>query len=88
MVLSVEEVTQLPVVDAVVHAVDTIRTARIEPARLVGEGDLQAAFAEFLKIDVANGDARADTVRTYHVRMQQWVSWFRARGGESPSRVM
>jgi len=28
--------------------------------------DLDAAFADFLRVDVANGDASQDTVRNYH----------------------
>lgn len=34
---------------------------------------LLAAFANFLRIDVANGDASADTIRGYRTQVGQWV---------------
>jgi integrase/recombinase XerC/integrase/recombinase XerD len=77
MVLSGEEV---PVVDAVAGEVDTNQMVIFEPVRPMCEGDLLAAFAQFLKIDLANGDARADTVRTYKVHFQQWVNWCLLQG--------
>lgn len=41
---------------------------------------LLEAFAEFMKIDIANGDARPDTVKTYKAHVAQWVSWCRENG--------
>ena len=38
------------------------------------------AFANFLRIDVANGDASADTVRGYRVQVGQWVQWCQGQG--------
>ena len=37
--------------------------------------DLDAAFADFLCIDVANGDASPDTMRNYRNEVAQWVAW-------------
>jgi site-specific recombinase XerD len=37
--------------------------------------DFHAAFADFLCIDVANGDASPDTVRSYRSEVAMWVAW-------------
>jgi hypothetical protein len=37
--------------------------------------DFHAAFADFLCIDVANGDAPPNTVRTYRSEVARWVAW-------------
>ncbi|NEQ63713.1 MAG: integrase, partial [Moorea sp. SIO4A1] len=37
--------------------------------------NLLEAFADFLDIDVAAGDAAADTVNTYRRQVQQFVNW-------------
>jgi site-specific recombinase XerD len=39
------------------------------------EEQMLAAFANFLRIDVANGDASADTLRTYRAQVGAWVQW-------------
>lgn len=39
------------------------------------EVDLMDTFAEFLRLDVANGDASDDTVRGYKTQVAQWVAW-------------
>lgn len=44
------------------------------------EAHMLAAFANFLKIDVANGDASADTVRGYRTQVGQWIAWCQAQG--------
>jgi site-specific recombinase XerD len=41
---------------------------------------LDAAFADFLRIDVANGDASPDTVRSYRSEVAQWVAWCASQG--------
>jgi integrase/recombinase XerC/integrase/recombinase XerD len=38
------------------------------------------AFAAFLYIDVANGDAREDTIRSYQSNVRAWVNWCQANG--------
>src|ERR1039458_9617521 len=44
--------------------------------RVVGVSPaFDAAFADFLCIDVANGDASPDTVRSYRSEVTMWVSW-------------
>lgn len=48
--------------------------------RTPSEKHLLAAFATFLRIDVANGDASADTVRGYRVQVGQWVQWCQGQG--------
>lgn len=37
--------------------------------------DLLDAFAQFLHLDVANGDASLDTIAGYRSQVQQWVDW-------------
>jgi site-specific recombinase XerD len=49
-------------------------------AQVPSNEQMLQAFAEFLRIDVANGDAAADTVRGYHAQVTAWVRWCRARG--------
>lgn len=45
-------------------------------AALMGNQDQNLIlFAEFLRLDVANGDARPDTIRTYKQQMAQYVEW-------------
>lgn len=41
---------------------------------------LQQAFAQFLALDVANGDAAADTVSTYLRRTAQYLRWCHEHG--------
>ena len=43
------------------------------PARTRSEMD--AAFADFLRVDVANGDASQDTLRGYRNEVALWVAW-------------
>lgn len=43
---------------------------------------LDTAFAAFLRLDVANGDASPDTVRGYRAQVAQWVGWCQSRGVE------
>lgn len=42
--------------------------------------DLLNAFAVFVHLDVANGDASEDTVRGYFSQVQQYVEWCRDAG--------
>jgi site-specific recombinase XerD len=37
--------------------------------------DLDAAFADFLRLDVASGDASDDTLRNYRSEVESWVAW-------------
>jgi len=52
--------------------------------------DLYAAFADFLRIDVASGDASPDTVRSYRARgRRMWVAWCVKQGSmRRPLAVM
>jgi site-specific recombinase XerD len=36
---------------------------------------LDHAFARFLRLDVANGDAARETIRSYRGQVGAWVSW-------------
>jgi len=36
---------------------------------------LDAAFADFLRVDVASGDAAEDTIRNYRNEVAIWVAW-------------
>ena len=44
------------------------------------EPNLMGAFAEFLRLDVANGDASTDTIRGYKTQVGQWVEWCQNNG--------
>jgi site-specific recombinase XerD len=50
-------------------------TGHDQMAVLVEDEAMVAAFANFLYVDVANGDARPDTIRTYKTHVTQWVNW-------------
>jgi integrase/recombinase XerD len=41
--------------------------------------DFHAAFADFLRVDVANGDASPDTLRNYRNEVALWVGWCAAQ---------
>ena len=56
-------------------AIDTL--TRATPA------DLNAAFTEFLRLDVANGDASKDTVCSYRGQVAAWTAWCRDQGIET-----
>jgi len=45
-----------------------------------GEADLLAAFADFLRLDVAQGDASPETIRAYAGQVQAFVTWCQAQG--------
>lgn len=45
----------------------------------IGEAELIEAFADFLHVDIAAGDASADTMRTYLSQLQQYLDWSRQR---------
>jgi len=44
-----------------------------QPSRTRSEMD--AAFADFLRVDVANGDASQDTLRNYRNEVALWTAW-------------
>ncbi|MEM8642391.1 MAG: tyrosine-type recombinase/integrase [Cyanobacteria bacterium P01_G01_bin.54] len=46
-----------------------------DPAAILTTTSLLAAFADFLNIDVAAGDAAADTLETYRRQIQQFLLW-------------
>lgn len=50
----------------------TIPAGIVTPAT---SADLLAAFAEFLRLDVAQGDASPETIRAYHTHVQAFVDW-------------
>lgn len=41
---------------------------------------LMDAFADFLRLDVANGDASMDTIRGYKTQVALWVEWCSVNG--------
>jgi site-specific recombinase XerD len=49
------------------------------PAPAPPDPDLDAAFARFLRLDVANGDASTDTIRGYRSQLAAWVNWCQAQ---------
>ena len=42
--------------------------------------DVIKAAAQWFKLDVANGDAREDTIKTYLSQIRQWFTWCRDQG--------
>ena len=57
--------------------------AVVADARLLEVGpplDMDAAFAEFLEIDVANGDATPDTVKSYRQEIRSFTAWCWGQG--------
>jgi len=48
--------------------------------KLAQREDLLGAFAAFLRLNVAEGDASPETVRTYWSQVNQYVAWCRERG--------
>ena len=48
--------------------------------------NLSEAFARFMLVDVANGDATADTIKAYHREVRMWVNWCHRRDID-PARV-
>ncbi len=42
--------------------------------------DLDVAFADFLRVDVASGDASDDTIRNYGSEVEVWVVWCLQQG--------
>lgn len=60
-------------------------TTRIVPqdsaiGRVPTVDELKAAFAEFLRLDVANGDASPDTVTTYTSNLVTFLDWCKREG--------
>ena len=49
-----------------------------QPSRTRSEMD--AAFADFLRVDVANGDASQDTLRNYRNEVALWTAWCSQQG--------
>ncbi|MBS1875401.1 MAG: tyrosine-type recombinase/integrase [Acidobacteria bacterium] len=37
--------------------------------------ELEAAFTDFIRVEVANGDASEDTVRNYCTQIRSWMGW-------------
>lgn len=44
---------------------------------------LERAFAAFLRLDVANGDAAPDTLRGYRAQAAAWLAWCREQGRDA-----
>ena len=44
-------------------------------SQLVTLSQLKTAFTEFMKIDVADGNASPDTIRTYAHQIRQYLAW-------------
>ena len=41
---------------------------------------MDAAFGDFLRVDLANGDASEDTLRNYRSTVAQWAAWCHEKG--------
>jgi site-specific recombinase XerD len=50
--------------------------------------DFYAAFADFLRIDVASGDASPDTVRSYRSEVAMWVAWCVEQGFDAATATV
>lgn len=51
------------------------------------QSSLMDAFADFLRLDVANGDASLDTIRGYKTQVAQWVQWCQDNGIDPASAI-
>ena len=47
---------------------------------IVTQDELLAAFADFVRLDVAEGDASPATIRAYHAHVKAFVVWCQRRG--------
>ncbi|MCL6443773.1 MAG: site-specific integrase [Alicyclobacillus sp.] len=47
---------------------------------LQSNNSLDEVFEEFLRVDVANGDASRDTIRGYRTQFGKWLDWCRQNG--------
>ena len=47
---------------------------------LIQTTDVIKAAAEWFRLDVANGDAREDTIKTYLSQIRQWFTWCKVQG--------
>jgi len=52
----------------------------VENEAMSAHPDLMGAFADFLRLDVANGDASTDTIRGYKTQVGAWVNWCHESG--------
>jgi integrase/recombinase XerC/integrase/recombinase XerD len=58
------------------------------PTLLPTGGDLLQRAGDWFRLDVANGDARADTISTYLNHIALWADWCRGRGGSPSSATL
>ena len=42
----------------------------------LSKGDILSSFADFLRLNVAQGDASPQTVRAHHARAVQYMAWY------------
>lgn len=49
-------------------------------SKVTDEAELLAAFADFLRLDVAQGDASPETIRAYAGQVQAFVTWCQTQG--------
>jgi integrase/recombinase XerD len=56
------------------------RLPTIRQAQTPAPTDILTTFAEFLRLNVAQGDASPETVRSYHAHVGQFVAWCREQG--------
>jgi len=62
------------------HEMTTATHIQSPLAAPVTIGDLEEAFADFLRLDVAQGDASPETVRSYWGQVQTFLTWCTAEG--------
>ena len=61
-------------------------TSIVPCRRMRGPAEMEAAFADFLRVDVASGDASLDTIHHYLNEVEYWVAWC-AEQGFDPATV-
>jgi site-specific recombinase XerD len=57
----------------------SVQTDEDVSERVPALAELDEVFADFLRLDVANGDASPDTIRGYRAQVGQWLTWCTAR---------
>jgi site-specific recombinase XerD len=60
---------------ALEHAIEGEVVEEGDGSLLPGPRDIYEAFALFLQVDVAHGDASEDTLKAYHREIKFWVEW-------------
>jgi site-specific recombinase XerD len=73
-----------------VVAIERVPVPRLQPVPVATPTpkELHAAFAAFLRLDVASGDASAVTLRSYRAEVAAWVAWCQGHGIDAATATL